>query len=135
MGKMKTLIGKILCKIGFHKYHFILGSEKSGNRCQRCGKNDLKENTFPIIFVNAPIISPSEKSTMKKSRIEFHAHSYMGITAMEYGKDHEDYPDEEPPNFFIGWDDDPKMFAKALREGAAFLDQYKNNHKITIDID
>jgi len=51
MGKMKTLIGKILCKIGLHKYHFILGPEKSGNRCQRCGKNDISENTFPITFV------------------------------------------------------------------------------------
>lgn len=76
-----------------------------------------------------------EKSTTKKSRIEFQAHSYMSITAVEYGKDDEDYPDEEPPNFFIDWDNDPKMFAKTLREGATFLDQYKDNHKITINID
>lgn len=80
------------------------------------------------------LVPKEEPGTMKKSKVEFHAHSYMGIDAEEYGKDY-DNTDEEPPGYTIDWEEDPLKFAKALRKGAEFLEKYANNHTITVNID
>lgn len=53
--EIRTRIGNFLCKIGLHKYLFVLGPEMSGRRCQRCGKNDIAPNTFPITIIPTSI--------------------------------------------------------------------------------
>jgi len=50
---------------------------------------------------------------MKESKMVFDMHSYMGITAIEYGKTYDDdYSDKEPPQYTIFWTNNPSQICR-----------------------